>query len=111
MDDDFQPEFSLSKLSQGGINYLVIQQGRERREKGYEFSESKKEYYDACIHIYDMQGSSISKNYEIEDEETGERIEVWADAEFSEEGNLQYVYHGHVMEEITKEGEVVFEYY
>ena len=58
-----------------------------------------------------MQGSSISKSYDIEDEETGELITIWADAEFSEEGNLQYVRDGHVMEEITKEGEVVYEYY
>lgn len=82
------------------------------RENRYEFSESKKEYYEDCIHIYDMQGSSISKSYDIEDEETGELITIWADAEFSEEGNLQYVTaDGDIMEEITKEGEVVFEYY
>ena len=82
------------------------------REHRYDFNESKKEYYEACIHIYDIQGGSISKNYEVEDEETGELKSIWADAEFNEEGNLQYVtFEREVMEEITKEGEVVWENY
>ena len=54
--------------------------------------------------LYDSYGGGSTKFYEIEDEDTGELKEICADAEFSEEGNLQYVtLDGDIMEEITRE--------
>ena len=62
--------------------------------------------------LYDSYGGGSSKNYEIEDEETGELKSIWADAEFSEEGNLQYVtLDGDILEEITREDFQLWTYY